>query len=172
MTTTKIRNLAALLAAAALFGGAAVWYLLGIDSLINYEAGFFSALLVLGASSFGYWQMVQGSASTAPHHDLPDDTERIDDRFGLWEEDLPQEVDAAKLFKEERAKVKKNRPDFKTFLKTAKPALSLYRFGAYAVLVYAVYKLISADIFDPLLYLLGAGAAPLITAAALWQMNR
>ncbi len=170
--TTKIRNLAALLAAAALFGGVAVWYLLGFDPLINYEVGFFSALLVLGASGFGYWQMVQGSAGSSPHHDLQDETERIDDRFGLWEEDLPQEEDAAKLLKEERARFKKKRRDLKSFLKTAKPALSLYRLGAYAVLLYAVYKLISAGVFDPISYLIGAGAAPLGMAVALWVMNR
>jgi len=172
MTTTKIRSLAALLAAAALFGGAAVWYLSGVDSLLNYETGFFSALLVLGASGFGYWQMVQGSAESSLHHDLPDETERIDDRFGLWEESPPQETDAAKILKEERARLKGERRDLKSFLKSAKPAISLYRVAAYAVLLYGAYRLIGAGIFDPVSYLLGAGAAPLCTAAALWGMNR
>ncbi len=172
--TTTIRNVAAVLSVLALFGGAAVWFMAGKGALVNFETGFFSAALVLGASGFGYWQMVQGSGQSRPHHDLPDETERIDDRFGLWEEDLPESgpEDAKQLFKEERDRIKKGRRDFKTFLRTTKPALSLYRFGAYAVLVYAVFRLISAEAFDPIFYLLGAGAAPLGTAAVLWFMNR
>ncbi len=172
MTTKKIRNLTALLAAAAIAGGAAAWYIFGSVALLNYETGFFSALLVVAASAFGYRQMVQGSAESSPHHELQDETERIDDRFGLWEEDLPQEQDAAKVLKEERSRLKEKRPGLKSLLKSAKPALSLYRLGAYAVLLYAVYRLVSAGVFDPIPYLAGAGAAPLITAAALWRMNR
>ncbi|BBG65988.1 probable integral membrane protein Cj0851c [Hydrogenimonas sp.] len=171
---TKIRAVAAALALIALAGGAVTFTMFGESSFTNFETGLFSAALVLAASSFGYWQMVQGSAQSRPHHDLQDETDRIDDRFGLWEEDLPEEVteDAASLFKDEKRKLKKRGVDFKTFLKTARPALSLYRFGAYAVLVYAVFTLISSDIFEPVSYLFGAGAAPLTAAAVLWFMNR
>lgn len=172
--TTKIRNVTAVLSLLAVLGGAALWFMGGEGALVNFETGFFSAVLVLAASGFGYWQMVQGSAESTPHHDLPDETERIEDRFGLWEEDLSETEpeDVSRLLKEERKRSKKGRRDFKTFLKTTKPALSLYRFGAYAVLVYAVFRLISAEAFEPVYYLIGAGAAPLGTAVTLWLMNR
>ncbi len=170
--TTKIRNLLVLLAAVAIAGGAAVWYLFGGVAILNYEAGFFSALLVVAASAFGYRQMVQGSAESSPHHEPQDETERIDDRFGLWEEELPQEQDASKVLKEERVRLKEKRPGLRELLKSAKPAVSIYRLCAYAVLLFAVYRLISAGVFDPIPYLAGAGAAPLVIAAALWRMNR
>ncbi|WP_457598620.1 hypothetical protein [Hydrogenimonas sp.] len=171
--TTKIRNLSAVLLCVALLGGATVWGLLGSASLINFETGFFSAILVLAATTFGYWQMVQGSAESPSHHDLPCETERIDDRFGLWEESGEEEIaDAVELFREEKRRARKGRRDFKTFLKTTKPALSLYRLGAYAVLVYAVFELISRGIFEPVPYLLGAGAAPAAAAVTLWVGNR
>ncbi len=172
--TTGIRNVALSLALAALLGGIASMFAAGERALANFEIGFFSALFVLIASSFGYWQMVQGSGQSRPHYDLPDETERIDDRFGLWEEDPPttDEEDVKKLLRQERSRIKKGRRDFRTLLETSKPALSLYRLVAYAVLVYGVYRLISDDSFEPIFYLAGAGAAPFVTAVTLWIQNR
>ncbi len=171
--TTKIRNVAAVAVSVALLGGAAIWSFLGSRSLLNFEAGFFSALLVLAATTFGYWQLVQGSAGSRPHHEPPCATDRIDDRFGLWEEEGEEKItDAAELFRQQKSRIRKGRRDFGTLLKTAKPALSIYRLGAYAVLVYTLFELVSQNIFEPVLYLLGAGAAPAATAVTLWISNR
>ncbi len=73
---------------------------------------------------------------------------------------------------EEKRRLKKSRRGLKGFLKTAKPAISLYRIVAYLLLVAGVYALIRSDLFDPLLYLAGAGLAPLVVAGTLYFGER
>ncbi len=164
-----MRSLVALLLLLAVLGGAAIYLLDGYEALLNFETGFFSGALVLAASAFGYWQMVAGSGESAPHHDLPDIVEQIDDRYGLWEEGESEPAEDVKtLLAEEKARLKQGRRDLKTFLKTTKPALSLYRLGAYLVLVAGVFWLIRSETFAPVAYLVGAGLAPLGVAAALY----
>jgi hypothetical protein len=164
-----MRSVASALLFLALAGGAAAWYVGGASTLGNFVTGFFSAALVLAASAFGYWQMVEGSAESAPHHDLPDIVESIDDRYGLWEEERAEEPEDVKaVLARERARLKRGKRGVKGFLRSAKPALSLYRLGAYLVLVAGVFGLIRSDIFEPVAYLAGAGLAPLGTAAALY----
>ncbi|BDY13965.1 hypothetical protein [Hydrogenimonas cancrithermarum] len=157
----------------AVVGGALTEWLEGGGALLNFEAGFWSASLVLAASTFGYWQMVADSGVSVPHHDLPDIVEQIDDRYGLWEEE-PDRVphDVKTLMQEEKARLKRSRRSFREFLKTTKPALSLYRLAAYAVLAAGVVSLISNELFQPLFYLLGAALAPFATAVLLWADRR
>ncbi|RUM46070.1 MAG: hypothetical protein DSY46_00990 [Hydrogenimonas sp.] len=153
----------------ALFGGLFAWWQEGIEALINFEVGFFSGTLVLAASTFGYWQMVSGSSESSPHHDLPDIVDQIDDRYGLWEEyQKTPTQDVKAILQEEKQRLKKQRRSFKEFLKTTKPALSIYRIVAYGILVTGVLTLISYEIFAPVTYLIGAGLAPLATAVVLW----
>lgn len=170
--TKKISLLVALLAGVFFAGGAFCFYLFGKESMLNFEAAYLSALLVIGATIFGYWQMVQGSGSAVPNHDLQDETERIDDRFGLWEEESFESEDAALVLKEEKRRLKSGKRGFREFLKTTKPALSLYRLGAYAVLIYILYKLVSNGVFEPLSYLSGVAAAALTLSTALYIKNR
>ncbi|WP_456450584.1 hypothetical protein [Hydrogenimonas sp.] len=164
-----MRSVVLSLLSLAVLGGAAVYFTQGFDGFLNFETGFMSGALVLAASAFGYWQMVSGSEESTPHHELPDIVEQIDDRYGLWEEDpaaAPQDVKA--LLAEEKARLKKSRRGLKGFLRTAKPALSLYRLGAYLALVAGVFWLIRTDLFEPVAYLVGAGLAPLGAAATLY----
>jgi hypothetical protein len=163
---------------AATAGSLAVYLIWGEDSLLNFITGFFSAAVVLAASSLGYWQMVSGAETSTPHHDLPDLVEAIDDRYGLWEEESEAENPAenpkeiGEIMAEEKRRLKKSRRGLKGFLKTAKPAISLYRIVAYLLLVAGVYTLIRSDLFDPLLYLAGAGLAPLVVAGTLYFGER
>jgi len=153
----------------ALFGALFTWWWEGFEALLNFEVGFLSGALVLAASTFGYWQMVSGSSESSPHHDLPDIVDQMDDRYGLWEEDQETPTqDVKAILQEEKQRLKKQRRSFKEFLKTTKPALSIYRLSAYGILVAGVLALISYEIFAPVTYLIGAGLAPLATAVILW----
>ena len=169
-----MRKVVTTLFLAATAGSLAVYLIWGEDSLPNFITGFFSAAVVLAASSLGYWQMVSGAETSTPHHDLPDLVEAIDDRYGLWEEESeaenPKEI--GEIMAEEKRRLKKSRRGLKGFLKTAKPAISLYRIVAYLLLVAGVYALIRSDLFDPLLYLAGAGLAPLVVAGTLYFGER
>ena len=165
-----MRSVVLALLFSSLAGGAAAWSLGNAAALLNFETGFFSAALVLGASALGYWQMVAGSAESAPHHTLPDIVESIDDRYGLWEKEEPsvENEDVKTVLAREKARLKRSRKGLKGFLRSAKPAISLYRLGAYAVLVAGVFWLIRADLFEPVAYLAGSGMAPMATALVLY----
>ena len=170
---TRMIKIVSVLLILAIVGGALAGWLDGGEALLNFEAGFWSASLVLGASTFGYWQMVVDSGVSVPHHDLPDIVEQIDDRYGLWEERpdvAPQDVKT--VIREEKARLKKSRRSFREILKTTRPALSLYRLAAYAVLAAGVVSLISNKQFQPVFYLLGAGLAPFSTVVLLWFDRR
>jgi hypothetical protein len=165
-----MRSVVLALLFSSLAGGAAAWSLGDAAALLKFETGFFSAALVLGASALGYWQMVAESAESAPHHTLPDIVESIDDRYGLWEEEVPsdEKEDVKTVLAREKARLKRSKRGLKSFLRSAKPAISLYRLGAYAVLVAGVFWLIRADLFEPVAYLAGAGLAPLVSALTLY----
>ena len=145
-----------------------IYLWMGVWPAINLAAGYISGSIVLAASAFGYWQLVSGAGERAAHHDLPDAVERIDDRFGLWDEEEPIE-DAAEALKREKARMKERRRGFKEIFRTASPALSLYRLGAYALLIFVVYRLIRDDLFLPVPFLVGAGAGPMVVAAYLYS---
>ncbi|WP_353662750.1 hypothetical protein [Hydrogenimonas sp. SS33] len=168
-----IRNLLPVLLLAAVLGGAAAYLFFGFGTFLNFIVAYLCAAIVVGASGFGYWQMVAASGSHRLHHDLPDIVETIDDRYGLWEEDAPTVKDDVKeVLNEERARQKEKRPSFSQRLKNAKPALSLYRLAAYGVLLFGLFWLIRGGRFEPVAYLVGAAAAPLAIAATLYSMMR
>ncbi len=159
----------------AVVGAVGAFYAGGDVAAINFETGFWSALLVVGASMLGYWQMVSGSDGSKNAYETQDAVDSVDDRYGLWEEsDLAETVKAADdrdtnvsaLMKEERAKLKKSRRSFGSILKSAKPAISIYRLAAYIVLILGVIWLMEEGLFDPVFYFFGAGSSPL--ALALW----
>jgi len=154
----------------ALAGGGA-YALGGTQALINLAVGFVCALLVMGASAFGYWQMVEG-AKTSPsaHSEQTEPGEGYGDWYGLWEEQTPPPDDVKTLLNEQKARLKEQKPSLKARLASAKPALSLYRLGAYGVLIYGVYALIGAQIFKPVAYL--AGATTALGGVALWLYVR
>ena len=172
MTKTTIRNLALLLSLFALVGGGAAYAFAGEEAALNFLAAYFSAAFVVAASGFGYWQMVAGSETSTPHHDLPDIVESIDDRYGLWEEESEPLPDAAEALKREKERLKEAKPSWSQRLHTARPALSLYRLVAYALLLTGLYWLIRHDRFEAVAYLAGAAAAPMVIAATLYFANR
>ena len=167
MTTTMIKLVAIWtlvgMAATALFYGE-----MSHAGAVNFVAGYLCASIVLAASALGYWQLVSGAGESAAHHDLPDAVERIDDRFGLWDEAEPIE-DAAEALKREKARMKERRRGLKEIFRTASPALSLYRLGAYALLIFVVYRLIRDGLFLPVPFLVGAGAGPMVVAVYLYS---
>ncbi len=167
----KMHSLA--LVAVALIGGIAAWYFFGKLFFINFEAGYSSAILVLAATTFSYWRLIKREGEQNVYSGLPDETECIDDRFGLWEEEPTKNLeDASKLLKEQKRRIKSGSRDFKSFLKTSGPAFSLYRLGAYALLVYIVFELMSAKSFEPVAFLAGVAAAPVTVASVFWIRGR
>ncbi len=172
MTKTTIRNLLFLLFLFAFGGGGLAYTFADGDASLNYLIAYFSATFVVAASGFGYWQMVEGSETSIPHHDLPDAVERVDDRFGLWEEEAEPPTDAAEMLKREKKRLKEAKMGWRQRLRTARPALSIYRIVAYVVLLAGIFWLIRHDRFEAVAYLAGAAVAPMLIAVTLYVANR
>ncbi len=121
-----------LLVSSILFGGK-VW-------VFNTQIGFISATLIMVASVMSYRRMV----NTRVEHgivtmdDSKDVIDKLEDPYDLYSEDITEseeEQDLGEVVKEERKKLKENRRSLGQTLKDTKAALSLYRLGAYALLV-------------------------------------
>ena len=167
MTTTMIK-LSAIWILVGLAGTGLFYGAMSQIAAVNFIAGYLCGSIVLAASAFGYWQLVSHAGESSAHHDLPDAVERIDDRFGLWDEAEESIEDAAEALKREKARMKERRRGLKEIFRTASPALSLYRLGAYALLIFVVYRLIRDDLFSPVPFLVGAGAGPMTAALYLF----
>jgi len=163
-----IRNIVVLAFFVLIILAGSAWFMGGQIALINATAGYISAMLVVAASAFGYYRLVDGADEVTTNHNLPDITEQIDDKYGLWDEENEVLDDPKELLKEEKLRLKRSKRGLKAIIKTSKPAISIYRLVAYVILIVTVYKLISADIFDAVVFLLGSTAAPLLVAGYLY----
>ena len=124
--------------------------------LLNTQLAFISSLLIVMGSFYGYKKVVQKRSATPG----PDTIDQIEDRFGLYEEESPQE--AKELFEREKERVKKGGA-LKHFFSTSSAFFSPYRLIGYGVLALMVLWLIGRGIFEPLSFLLGLAIVPVGT---------
>ena len=113
-----------------IFGGK-VW-------VLNTQIGFISATLIMIASVISYRRMV----NTRVEHgivtmdDSKDVIDKLEDPYDLYSEDIVEEKEnLADVVKDERKKLKENRRSLVQTLKDTKAALSIYRLGAYVLLI-------------------------------------
>ncbi len=105
----------------------------------NTQIGFLSAVLVMFASMKSYRRMVNtrvehGIITTDDSKDVID---KLEDPYDLYSEEIEEEKveDVVAAIKEEKARLKANRRSLAQTLKDTKAALSIYRLGAYVVLI-------------------------------------
>ena len=149
-----------LLLASLSFGGK-VW-------AYNTQVGFISATLIMIASVISYRRMVN---TRVDHGIIPiDDSDRdvidrIEDPYDLYSEEVQEseeEQDLVAAVKEEKQRAKENRRSFKQTLKDTKAALSLYRLGAYAVLILGFMYLNRQGLLHIPSYLVALSLPPMI----------
>ena len=148
-----------LLLAAAFFGGK-VW-------VFNTQIGFISATLIMVASVISYRRMVEARVELGiiPMDDSKDVIDKLEDPYDLYSEDIVQdetEEDLATVVKEERQKLKENKRSLGQTIKDTKAALSIYRLGAYALLVLGFMFLNRQDLLHIPSYLLALSLPPMI----------
>ena len=111
-----------------------------IKILWNTQIGFISASLVMLASMKSYKNMVDARVehNVITYDDSIDVIDKLEDPYDLYSEELvaEEELDLVEVVKEERKKLKDGRPLIQ-ILKDTKAALSVYRLGAYVVLILA-----------------------------------
>ena len=143
-----------------LFFGGKIW-------VYNTQIGFISATLIMIASVISYRRMV----NTRVEHgivtmdDSKDVIDKLEDPYDLYSEEITEteeEQDLVEVVKEERKKLKQNRRSLGQTLKDTKAALSIYRLGAYAVLILGFMYLNRQGLLHIPSYLLALSLPPMI----------
>ena len=105
----------------------------------NTQIGFISASLVMLASMKSYQRMVDARVEHGiiTLDDSKDVIDKLEDPYDLYSEEVIKEEEKplTEVVKEERQKLKANRRSLGQTLKDTKAALSIYRLGAYVVLI-------------------------------------
>lgn len=148
-----------LLIGSMLFGGK-VW-------VFNTQIGFVSATLIMIASVISYRRMV----NTRVEHgiitldDSKDVIDKLEDPHDLYSEEVVEEKteeDLAEVVKDERKKLKENRRSLGQTLKDTKAALSIYRLGAYVLLILGFMYLNRHELLHIPSYILALSLPPMI----------
>ena len=112
-----------------------------INVLLNTQIGFISSTLVMIASMLSYRRMVNARVehNVITMDDSKDVIDKLEDPYDLYSEEVKEEESDdrkfAEVVKEEKKKLKENKRTLFQVLKDTKAAFSLYRLGAYAVLI-------------------------------------
>jgi len=116
--------------------------------LFSAQTGYWSAVLVVLASFESYRRMVRSRLEAGAVPDTGADRDVIDkleDPFDLYAEDEEEkpgeEKSLRETIREEKARMKKNRRSPLATARDAVPAFSLWRLGAYGVLVLGFFFL-------------------------------
>ena len=135
-----------------------------IKHLYALQIGFVSSSLVMFASLAAYKRMVD---TRVEHNiitvdDSKDVIDQLEDPYDLYSEDVvEEEKDLVEVVKEERKKLKDSRSLYQT-LKDTKAALSVYRLGAYAVLILGFLYLNRQGLLHIPTYIVALGLPPVI----------
>ncbi|MFC2057437.1 hypothetical protein ACFLR6_00815 [Campylobacterota bacterium] len=110
-----------------------------IKVVYNTQIGYISSTLVMIASIVSYRRMVNARVqhNIVTMDDSKDVIDKLEDPYDIYSEDVveDEEKDFAATVKEEKKKLKENRRTVYQTIKDTKAALSIYRLGAYALLI-------------------------------------
>ena len=130
---------------------------------INSQIGFISSSLVIFASMFSYKKMINSrlDSEIVVPEDNRDTIDKIEDPYNLYVEDKD-------IIKEEKKRLKDSRRSILEVLRDSKSALSIYRLGAYFVLILGFFYLNSSNILDIVSYLFSLAIPPIIIIFSLF----
>ncbi len=136
--------------------------------LLNTQIGFLSASLVMLGSMKSYKRMVDARVEHAViTTDIDRDViDKLEDPHDLYSEERVEEPveDMRTAIKEEKKRLKANRRTLFEILRDTKGALSLYRIGAYVLLILGFLYLNRHGLLHLPSYLFSIGLPPLIVA--------
>ena len=110
-----------------------------IKVLYSIQIAYITSTLVMVASILSYRRMVNARVehNIVTMDDSKDVIDKLEDPYDLYSEDVAEEEekDFVETVKEEKKKLKENRRTVYQTIKDTKAALSIYRLGAYALLI-------------------------------------
>ncbi len=133
--------------------------------LINSQIGFISSSLIMFASIISYRNMVQARVDMGMvvAEDNRDTLDKIEDPFDLYSED--------DISHKEEKSFKKNRRSIWQTTKDSKAALSIYRLGAYGILIFGFFYLNNNKLLDIGSYLFALAVPPVIVVMMLMRQK-
>ena len=147
-----------------LLSGNRIWF-------INSQIGFISSSLVILASIISYQNMVKKRVETLlMQDDNRDVIDKIEDPYGVYNQDAmdnnktPQEI-----LKEEKENLKKSNRSIWQIIKDTRPALSIYRLIAYALLIVGFFYLNKTAQLEIVSYLFSLIIPPATTVIILMR---
>lgn len=139
--------------------------------LYNTQIGYITSTLVMVASIVSYRRMVNARVehNIITMDDSKDVIDKLEDPYDIYSEDVieDEEKDFVETVKEEKKKLKENRRSVYQTIKDTKAALSIYRLGAYAVLILGFLYLNRHGLLHIPSYILALGIPPVIIVALL-----
>lgn len=137
-----------------------------IKVVYNTQIGYITATLVMVASILSYRRMVNARVkhNIVTMDDSKDVIDKLEDPYDLYSEGVEQEEEKsfAQTIKEEKKNLKKNRRTVYQTIKDTKAALSIYRLGAYAVLILGFLYLKRQELLHIPSYLISLGIPSII----------
>ena len=138
-----------------------------IKVLYSTQIGYITATLVMVASIVSYRRMVNARVKhkIITMDDTKDTIDKLEDPYDLYSEDVvdeEEEKNLAETVKEEKKKLKKNRRSVFQTIKDTKAALSIYRLGAYALLILGFLYLNRQELLHIPAYIISLGIPSVI----------
>lgn len=138
-----------------------------INVLYSTQIGYITATLVMIASIVSYRRMVNARVKhqIITMDDSRDTIDKLEDPYDLYSEDDvadEEEKSLAQTIKEEKKKIKKNRRTVFQTIKDTKAALSIYRLGAYALLILGFLYLNRQELLHIPSYIIALGIPSVI----------
>ena len=137
-----------------------------INVVYNTQIGYITSTFVMVASIVSYRRMVNARVkhNIVTMDDSKDVIDKLEDPYDLYSEDVidDEEKDFAQTVKEEKKKLKENRRTVFQTIKDTKAALSIYRLGAYAVLILGFLYLNRHDMLHIPSYIISLGIPSVI----------
>jgi len=144
-----------------------------IKIVYNTQIGYITATLVMVASIVSYRRMVNARIkhNIVTMDDSRDTIDKLEDPYDLYSEEATEteEKDLAQTIREEKKKLKKNRRTVYQTIRDTKAALSIYRLGAYAVLILGFFYLKRHELLHIPSYIISLGIP---TVILVWVMLR
>ncbi|SFV67981.1 hypothetical protein MNB_SV-13-1221 [hydrothermal vent metagenome] len=145
-----------------------------IEYIYAFEIGFLSSSLVITASLLAYKRMVNTRVehNIITYDDSKDVIDILEDPYDLYSENEKKpesELDLVAVVKEEHKKVKSDSRSLFEILRDTKAALSVYRLGAYIVLILGFLYLNRHGLLHIPSYIVALGLPPFIIVWLLAQ---
>jgi hypothetical protein len=137
-----------------------------IKVLYSTQIGYITATLVMVASIISYRRMVNARVehNIVTMDDSKDTIDKLEDPYDLYSEDVEVDEDKSlvETVKDEKKKLKENRRTVYQTIKDTKAALSIYRLGAYALLIIGFLYLNRQQLLDIPAYIVSLGIPSVI----------